>query len=260
LCKTGQSASEQADNTQRFGKAYPAGRILKVLRDFGNNSIVGSICPKILDEQSPDFGYNPAVNAIVDRLKSKLTGQCLPRPLSLEEGEIPCKVVEASTVPLSCDPNERRRDVEDKVRQAVLDDLSERKVCTKSPTDDSGLVDCTSISLCEIEAVAEAGRADCFGTRAKEQQEPGYCYIDPTKGPSAGGVPGPTGGCLATDPGSWETCTSPHLRGCGATERRLLRFVGEDTPRAGSITVVACAGEEASASERLPPLPVTGGK
>ena len=32
-------------------------------------------------EGNPDFGYNPAVGAIIDRLKEALQGSCLPRPL-----------------------------------------------------------------------------------------------------------------------------------------------------------------------------------
>src|SRR5690606_38704283 len=77
LCKPSPNASVTADRTQRYGKAYPPGRILQVLRGFGENSIVASICPKIVDPTSPSFGYNPAVNAIVDRLAQKLAGQCL---------------------------------------------------------------------------------------------------------------------------------------------------------------------------------------
>jgi hypothetical protein len=37
---------------------------------------VGSICPKIAtgDAQDPNFGYNPAMRAIVDRMAEKLAG------------------------------------------------------------------------------------------------------------------------------------------------------------------------------------------
>jgi hypothetical protein len=69
-------AGGAATTTQSYGEAYPGTRILEVLRDFGENSIVGSICPKIAtgDAQDPNFGYNPAMQAIVDRMAEKLAG------------------------------------------------------------------------------------------------------------------------------------------------------------------------------------------
>ena len=59
---------------QRYAKAFPGQRQLEVLRDFGANSIVSSICPKntVGDPSADGFGYNPTVGAIVDRLKEVL--------------------------------------------------------------------------------------------------------------------------------------------------------------------------------------------
>ena len=61
---------------QRAAKAYPGVRHLRVLKDFGakgtHNSIVASICPKTMDANDPSYGYNPAVSAIVNRLKEAL--------------------------------------------------------------------------------------------------------------------------------------------------------------------------------------------
>lgn len=61
-----------AGTTQYFEKAYPAPRVLEVLRDFGNNSVVASICPKITtgEESNPYFGYNPAMDALAKRIWS----------------------------------------------------------------------------------------------------------------------------------------------------------------------------------------------
>lgn len=56
-----------ATTTQYYGKAYPGTRVLQVLRDFGDNSVVSSICPK------GDHGYVPAVEVIIDTLK-----ECFP--------------------------------------------------------------------------------------------------------------------------------------------------------------------------------------
>jgi hypothetical protein len=64
--------------TQVAAKAYPALREIAVLRGYAqspnavqNHSIVTSICPKDLsgDKASPGYGYNPAINALVARMK-----------------------------------------------------------------------------------------------------------------------------------------------------------------------------------------------
>src|SRR5690606_2151958 len=72
---------------QHFAKAYPSLRQLQVLREFGANSIVAAICPKEVDPEAPDYGYRPAVAAIVDTLKKQLKDKCLPRPLAIKEDE-----------------------------------------------------------------------------------------------------------------------------------------------------------------------------
>jgi hypothetical protein len=71
-------------NTQVAAKAYPGLREIAVLRDYATgdaviapgNSIVTSICPKDTsassDVKSPGYGYNPAMGAIINRLKEKL--------------------------------------------------------------------------------------------------------------------------------------------------------------------------------------------
>jgi len=71
-------------NTQIAAKAYPGLRELAVLHDYAEgvgiapgasgNSIVTSICPKDLtgDASSPGYGYNPVMDAIVQRLAERL--------------------------------------------------------------------------------------------------------------------------------------------------------------------------------------------
>ncbi len=55
-----------AGTTQYYAKAYPGTRILEVLRDYGRNSVVNSICPK-----APAEGYTPALTATVARMKER---------------------------------------------------------------------------------------------------------------------------------------------------------------------------------------------
>jgi hypothetical protein len=62
--------------TQYFAKVYPSLRQLEVLRDFGERSVVTSACPKVVggDKIEFDYGYNPAVRAVVDQTRELLIG------------------------------------------------------------------------------------------------------------------------------------------------------------------------------------------
>ena len=59
--------------TQYWAKAYPGLRQLQVLRDLGSRSVVASICARnTTDPGRPDFGYRPAVTAIIEGLQPQL--------------------------------------------------------------------------------------------------------------------------------------------------------------------------------------------
>src|SRR6478735_1384524 len=256
LCKPeGSNASTAATTTQYWGKAYPATRVLQVLRDFGENSIVGSICPKLLDDvNDPYFGYNPAINAIVDRLAEKLTGTCLPRELSLEAEGVPCAVVEAIQGELDC-ARPGRAAVDAKVKPAVISLLADTGYCSDDTTQTGSAVPCSAWGMCTIlQAPANSQQqADCFSSAGAETQDPGYCYIDPAKGPAAGGT---GANCSVDNPDDWGTCSNVNVESCPATQRRILRFVGQDTPVNNSNLFVACVGEATGdSSGELPPLP-----
>jgi hypothetical protein len=54
-------------------KAYPATRQLEVLRGIGENAIVSSICARnVTDPSRSDYGYRPALGAILSRLRGGL--------------------------------------------------------------------------------------------------------------------------------------------------------------------------------------------
>jgi hypothetical protein len=58
---------------QYWAKAYPGLRPLQVLRELGDASIVSSICARnVTNAERPDFGYRPAMSAIVERLQTQL--------------------------------------------------------------------------------------------------------------------------------------------------------------------------------------------
>ncbi len=88
--------STQARTTQVKGKAYPTIRELRVAKGLGDQAIVASLCAKDVTSavSSPTFGYNPAMQAIVDRLKNALSGECLPLALTPRaDGTVACLIL-----------------------------------------------------------------------------------------------------------------------------------------------------------------------
>ncbi|HYJ08326.1 MAG TPA: hypothetical protein VEX18_04940, partial [Polyangiaceae bacterium] len=211
----------------------PGLRHLQTLREFGANSVVASICPKVLDSGDPDYGYNPAVKAIIDRLKEALRGKCLPRALDiadqdivedgvvrLQAGQVPCAVVEA-VLPENnagcqqCDGNNGREETRPELRTAVLKKLKENKTCdveADSP--------CEAYCTCEIQQFSGADLDTCQTQRTPAKA--GYCYINGA--PNEPNVGDPD---LVAD--------------CPADSKRLLNF-GQNTPASGAIALVACLG------------------
>jgi hypothetical protein len=216
---------------QIYAKAYPGLRHLQVLKEYGENSIVASICPKVLDTNSPSYGYNPAVGAIIDRLKEALKGKCLPRPLvpagaseaGLEVGQVPCKVIEA-VLPAAggclCDESKNRAEATGELRSAILKKLREGGNC-----DIAGGTSCDSFCTCELKQLSGSepgGELHACQNNITEPSAPGYCYVNAAENePNVG------------NPELVEQCT--------ADSKRLLRFVG-GTPAPGAIALVACLG------------------
>ena len=56
-----------------YGKVYPTLRQLEVLKDFGDNALVSSACPKTIDSLSTIQGYWPAMDALAERLGTVMT-------------------------------------------------------------------------------------------------------------------------------------------------------------------------------------------
>ena len=58
--------------TQYWAAAYPGLRQLEVLQAQGDNAVVASICARnVTDPNASDFGYRPALDAIVERLAAR---------------------------------------------------------------------------------------------------------------------------------------------------------------------------------------------
>lgn len=208
-----------AETTQYFGKAYPGQRPLEVLRGIGESAIVASICPKVLTQGQPGYGYEPAVDAIVERLKVVLAGRCPPRPLAVApgaEGNLPCMVVEALPPSSACTCSAAgRTPASPEARSMVARRLAEQDQC-----DTPGTPACASLCFCEIAQARGASLDLCLNDPAGSN-EPGYCYIDPFGTPPLGNP------ALVAD--------------CGPNPRKI-RFVGPDTPTPGASAFIACLG------------------
>jgi len=208
--------------TQYFGKAYPGLRPLEVLRGIGDSAIVASICPKVLTTGQPGYGYEPAVDTIVDVLKVQLAGRCLPRPLAVEaeeEGKLPCLVVEAAESKGECNCNAAsRRPATAEEQKLVLQQLADRQSCG---TSDTPSCTASSFCLCELAQSEGQGLKDCLNNEIGSDT-PGYCYVNPYGDPPHG---------------------NPALvASCDPASRQLIRFVGPNTPTPGATTFIACLG------------------
>lgn len=208
--------------TQYFGKAYPGIRPLEVLKGIGDSAIVASICPKVFTVNQPGYGYEPAVDALIDRFKVVLNGRCLPRPLAVASsagGELPCVVVEASPVPDggSCDCSAASRSpASASSQESIRRRLAERGQCDTADTKP-----CSSFCLCELAPSKDEALNECLNS-VDGPETPGYCYVHPFD---------------ATPAGNPELVAS-----CEEGKKQLLRFVGPDTPKPGATTFVACLG------------------
>jgi hypothetical protein len=185
---------------------------------MGQQGIVASICAEnTTDASAPDYGYRPAIEAIIERLKSALQGTCWPRKVQAQvDGTAPCIVLEATQgQPQSdgtwqcpaCDPSGGRTTPPAVSMEALKKDSSFQ---------DSGLH-----CACEIPQVSAAQMQACAGSDTEPAGVDGWCYVDPETNPSA---------------------SNKLVDGCPKTSRRMIRFVGAGNPVAGSLTYVQCRG------------------
>ncbi|MEI9954673.1 MAG: hypothetical protein WDO74_38315 [Pseudomonadota bacterium] len=229
LCQGGASG-----NTQTSAKAYPGTRELSVLQGLGENAIVASICPKLIDaadpknpSADPNYGYNPAVSAILSRLKITLAGKCLPRRLQADDqGQVLCRVVEAQEQKQNCDCGlAGRAEVETDITTAVQAQLKLTGQCGRA-----GQAPCTDWCMCEIKQVDSAHLKACQTKQG--DVPPGYCYIDDQAK-------------VGADASAAQAVES-QLALCPVNQRHRLLFVGSDpahkTPAQGAVAFIACLG------------------
>lgn len=217
------------DGRQVAAKAYPGVRALEVLRGIGENAIVASICPKhtqaapgTLPEADPNYGYNPAVQAIVDVFRERFGGQCLPRALPVEpDGSVPCAVVEVlphrAGETCGCDASKGRLPLDAgnaELLTAVRKQLVEEQQC-------GGVtgIDCRDFCACKL-APLEGDALEACRAGSEDPNIYGYCYVDPENGLGAESL----------------------VRECAPEQKRLLRYMGTGVPANGSVLFTACLG------------------
>ncbi|HET7538274.1 MAG TPA: hypothetical protein VFK05_00330 [Polyangiaceae bacterium] len=219
---------------QVSAKAYPGTRELSVLKGLGDNAIVASICPKVIDAADPshpaadpNYGYNPAISALMNRLKSTLIGKCLPRTLRADDhGQVLCRVVEAQEQKNSCNCQlAGREEVSPELLSAVRRQLQESGHCGGAQQKP-----CSDWCMCEIEQVDPAHLEACQTRQGGVP--PGYCYIDDQA--KAGASPAAT------------QAIESQLAECPSNQRHRLRFIDADpahkTPAAGAVAFISCLG------------------
>ena len=263
LCQNPAGGAPQA--TQYSAKGYPGLREIAVLHDYAlspnaltlGNSIVASICPKDLASAatSPGYGYNPAVAALINRLKEKLKGSCLPRPLTVNpDGTLPCAIVEvvpASSLKdssgnvLDCTTycTNMGRDVPSpsnpdgppnpQMTQAVTASMQQSRICDAG----TGSPACSSMCLCALAQETGGNLGICQNATDGTENTAipaGYCYVDPANGAGT---------------------NLDVVAKCPETQRRILRFAGNNpsggghpVPLPGSFVFTACQGSALGAA------------
>jgi len=207
LCQNG---SGQYTNVQVRAKGYPGLRELEVLKGLGDQAVVASICPaNVNNPASSDFGYRPAVAALVSRFQATLGGRgCLAKPLPLDaSGQADCHLIEAFNPPPGATCN-----CLDKPGRVTADS----QIITPE-------VRAHGTCFCEIVQLTDPDKTIC-----KMQVNPpgsvlsGWCYVDP-------GAFQDTSQCAL-------------VQSCPRDEERLVRFVSPDSqPRAGAGAFLHCA-------------------
>lgn len=168
---------------QYYAKAFPGRRLLELLRDFGENAITASICPKKLRGGASElgFGYRPAVASLVSRFRcASLDVTFDSDPESLNYGKVPCSLVAVSkTGDCSCS-GRGRFPVTPAARDALLAQLEQQGACG-----DTTGVPCESYCLCELAQLSGPALQVCQEDAAPMGSTgplSGWCYVDPEQG------------------------------------------------------------------------------
>jgi hypothetical protein len=168
---------------QTYAKAYPTVRELTLAAMMGDQGIVSSLCPIHTTDNAtnddPLYGYRPAVNAIVDRLKSALASQCVPTLTRNSDGDVPCLVL-VSFGPTSGGPASTSEcagfgdGAYSAVPEDVLTVFNEAQARLAGDAGDGGgnLSKEVTCQLNQVPITTDGANATCQGGT-----QPGWCYV-----------------------------------------------------------------------------------
>ncbi len=226
-------AGGEAGATQYWDGASPSPRIAQFIRDMGANAGISSACPKQAtgDPSSQAFGYAPSFAPLSFRLPDD-SWSGFSKELEVDDqGMVSCALLEA-TIPdpefgeslesPSCEELGR-----DSLAEVEMEFVGKQLTETGRCGGSTGRA-CEAFRLCKIRQLTGAQREACLTDPAPEEEheEPGFCYIDPTK-VSADGEP-----LAGGDP-------NPLVAAYPASSRRMLRTVG-GAPAPNSLMIIAC--------------------
>jgi hypothetical protein len=162
-------------------KAYPTVREFMAVRALGDQGVIASLCPISLkvDKQDPTYGYNPAVKAIVDRLKNALTTQCLPQKLTRDTttNEVPCLVLAQLGQESDSCAKAGLPEPDPAIKSKFIES---QKAASGDPKD--GGVDLSKLPVCQLPQLTVAAGATC----ASDSKE-GWCYVENSSNASPAG-------------------------------------------------------------------------
>jgi hypothetical protein len=209
-CDCAASDSPLCEGTmQTKAKAYPGLKNLTIAKGMGQQGIAASLCAKTVDPtdiDSPEYGYRPAVTAIIDRLKTAIGNPCLPLQPTIDptSKQVSCLVLEARDVgsaPCTCTAT-ARADVGSNQDAAI----AQAKVSEPSTE---------SYCFCEVTPTTGAALTSCQNDAITSDAD-GWCYVDDTHG-------------------------NPMLvANCPASEQREIRFVGAGKQAPSSVLFISC--------------------
>jgi hypothetical protein len=225
-------------SSQPRAKGYPGVRELQVLQAVGDQGIVGSICPVTAkgDTTASNYGYNAAVQGIINRLKKELAGQCLPQQLKPdpETNQVQCLLIEAIKSVDGCDQSCKTVNGQPVGGRSPVDSDNEGAVAAIQANSKAATAGWNC--FCEIDQLSDTNTSgqktndltDCLTETADSfndllnQPVNGWCYVDTDVEPTA----------------------APALvKNCPETEKRLIRFIGDGNPVNGSTLFITCSGD-----------------
>ncbi len=208
------TTNQPRNSLQIKAKAYPGIKNLAIAQGMGDQGIAASICPAQLTDATPgrvDYGYRPAVKAIIDRLKQAIGGQCLQRSLTPDAtGQVSCLVLEArDTGGAACTCDGPARSFASQEQQPAITEAQQENPDTAS--------EC----YCVINQTPAGPAQTSCQNDVLDPQAAGWCYVD--------------------DSGIAPLGNPEIVARCPATEKREVRFVGQGVPATGATTFILCA-------------------